>query len=164
MDNNMILNYTISTQAQCSISDLQGSFTLEYSSNNVQVLYNALTVTTATQNAVVYNIQPINSLALQPGSYKVIFDFSAFGTSNESIHTFTLMSPVNIIITDFTVNPTSVSMGSPLTFTANVLNDGELASGQIGMNIVVTGPQSVTRSESASALSPGQSEATARSL
>ena len=158
MGNSITMNYTISTQAVCSISDLQGLFTLEYSGNNVQVLSSTLPVTAATQNAVLYQLTPINSLALHPGDYKTVFDFSTFGTSNESVRTFTLISPVNIIMEDFAVSPDSVSVGSPLTFTANIMNDGELASGAIGVDIVVTGAQSTTISESASALSPGQSE------
>ena len=40
----------------------------------------------------------------------------------------------------------------------NVLNDGQLASGSIGVNIIITGPQNFDFGETASALSPGQSE------
>lgn len=149
--NTINLNYTLFTQAQCSIPTLQGSFALEYSGNNVQVLYDSLT-STATQTPLLYNIPPINSMTLARDSYKAVFDFSAYGTSNQSVQSFVLVSQSNIIITNFTVSPSSVSVGSPLTFTVNVLNDGELASGPIGMNIIITGPQSFTVTESASPL------------
>ena len=151
------LNYTVFSQAQCTSNDLHGSFVLQYSSNNVQVQSVSIS-STATQTHFVYDLPTINSLVLSPGNYKAIVSFSTFGSSNESIREFVMVRPVNVVVTDFAVSPASVDVGSPITFTANIFNDGGLASGQIGVNIVISGPQSITISESASPLSPGQSE------
>jgi hypothetical protein len=154
----MPMNYTIYTQAVCTINNLHGSFAIEYSSNNVQVLSDTLPVTTATQTPTLYSLPPVNSFTLSAGSYKAIVDFSAYKISNESTRTFLMVNPTNIVITNFTESPSSLNIGDPVTFMANVLNDGQLASGPIGMNIVITGPQSITISEPIGALSPGQSE------
>jgi hypothetical protein len=152
------MNYTIYTQAVCTLNNLQGSFSLEYSGNSIQVLSNTLPVTTATETPTLYSLPTVNTLTLYAGSYKAIVDFAAYGISNESTRTFLLVNPTNIMITSFAVSANTFNVGDPLTFTANIMNDGELASGQIGMNIIVTGPQGITISEPASALSPGQSE------
>lgn len=156
--NDILLNYTVFTRASCDISHLQGSFTLEYSSNDVAVLSTSLNVNTVTQNSALYQLLPINSLALQPGGYRAVFDFATYGTSNESAHIFVLVSPINITVQSFAVSPASVSLGSTLAFSANIINNGQLASGPISTSIVIAGPQSVTIHGSASALSPGQSE------
>ena len=151
------LNYTIYTQAQCTINTLQGSLVLQYSGNNVQVLSDPL-VTTAIQSPALYDLPTINSVSLSPDSYRAIVSFSTYGASNESIRSFTLISPVNIILADLSVSPSQASVGLPLTFTMNLVNDGQLASGDIGLNIIINGPQYLDISEPASALSPSQSE------
>jgi hypothetical protein len=156
--NSIALTYMIATQAQCTIPSMEGSFALEYSSNGMPVITDLLS-TTVTQTNTIYNLPVINSADLQPGiSYIAATGFSTFGAINESSETFLLVSPVNIIVSGFSVSPSSTSLGSPITFTVNVLNDGQLASGAIGFNIVITGPQSFTISEAVSALDPGQSE------
>jgi hypothetical protein len=157
LGNYITLNYTIFTEAECTITDMPGSFVLQYLSNGVEVLSNAL-VTTATQTATLYNLPTINSLTLSPDNYAAIVSFSTSGSSGEDTRDFALVSPANIIVTDFTVSPSQVSVGLPVTFTVNLLNDGQLASDAIGVNLIITGPQSFDFNEIVSSLSPSQSE------
>ncbi len=155
--NSITLNYTIFTQAQCTINALQGTFVLQYSGNNVQVLSDPL-FSTAIQSPVLYSLPAVNTLTLSPGSYRAIVNFTAFGASNESVQNLLLVSPVDITLSEFAVNPSQASVGLPLTFTMNLVNDGQLASGTIGLNIIINGPQYFDFGVSASALSPSQNE------
>ena len=67
--NSITLNYTIFTQAQCTINALQGTFVLQYSGNNVQVLSDPL-FSTAIQSPVLYSLPAVNTLTLSPGNLK----------------------------------------------------------------------------------------------
>jgi YVTN family beta-propeller protein len=80
------------------------------------------------------------------------------GNNTVSVVDLTPISPVNVILTGFTVSPSPVSAGLPLTFTVNLLNNGMFASGTIGVNLVITGPQSFAFSYSVAALPPSHSE------
>ena len=156
--NGIVLNYTTNTQTTCSIPSPTGTFTLEYSANSVAVLSNSIFPNAITQTPALYNVPTINSLALTPDNYNAIVDISGSGSSNESSRVFTLVYPVNITVVSFGASPGSVSQGSPITFTMNILNNGQLASGTIGVNIVITGAAGYTITQSANALTPGQSE------
>ena len=97
-------------------------------------------------------------MTLARDSYKAVFDFSAYGTSNQSVQSFVLVSQSNIIITNFTVSPSLSQCRLPAGLHGQRPERRRARIRPIGMNIIITGPQSFTVTESASPLSPGQSE------
>ena len=63
----------------------------------------------------------------------------------------------NVSISSFSTT-SSVVQGSQITFYANLVNTGELASGSMAVNLSISGPSNVLFSEDVSALAPGQNE------
>lgn len=155
---NVNMNYTVVAQAQCAVQNLQGNFILKYKGNGTVVYTNTLTVNTVNQTPATYNLLPINSLTLQPDNYVATINFIALHSSNSSSKTFALLNSANIIVTGFSANPSSVDLNLPITLSVTLLNDGQLASSTIGVNIIITGPKNLNITGSASALSPGQNE------
>ncbi|MDE1857342.1 MAG: hypothetical protein KGH98_04690, partial [Candidatus Micrarchaeota archaeon] len=160
---NYIFNYSIESLASCSISSLGGDFTLTYTSNGAVLLTDPITIGTVTQTNTLYYTSPVNTLALPSGNYVAEVAFSNSFESNSSSKNIELLDPVNITVENFSTS-SSVTQDGPITFDVGLKNVGEFASGTIGINMLIVGPQVYRISQSAGALSPSQGEVVAITL
>ena len=149
------VNYTIKTIAQCSISNLNGYFSLAESGNNE--LNTSQSVSTVSQTPSTYPIN-INTNTLPTGNYAAEVYFKNSGFSNSSSSNFKLMPPANLIITSLATGPANLT--SPIYIYLTVNNSGYYAANSIKLNLSVTGPESSSITQSLSSLSPAQSENT----
>lgn len=155
--NSINLNYTTYTTALCTIQNLAGNITLKYKGNGTVAYFSSLSGN-ALETPVTFNILPINTLALHPSDYIAVLNFSTFKSMNSSSRSITIVNNVNITMTSFSVSPITVALGAPVTFYANITNNGELASNTITIKISIAGPagQNYLLTEPVGALAPNQ--------
>ncbi len=136
--NSINTNYTVKTQQNCNISNANGNFTVETSITR-DVLYTAAVssgpITQTSRNVAL----SFNTLNLSNDTYIGTIILRAFGFSNSSSKTFTLLRGANVTVRNMSA-PSSVTVGSPITITANVYNDGQLSATNMTANITITGP------------------------
>lgn len=149
------VNYTIKTIAQCSISNLNGYFSLAESGNNE--LNTSQSVSTVSQTPSTYPIN-INTNTLPTGNYTAEIYFKNSGFSDSSSSNFKLLPPANLVITSLATGPANLT--SPIYIYLTVNNSGYYAANSIKLNLSVTGPESSSITQTLSSLSPAQSENT----
>ncbi len=109
----------------------------------------------------------ISPSVLQLGTSKATFTENSLNTSNSTSASFPVFSAANILIQSLNVSPSSPSVGSDITLTINVVNDGSLASSNMIWNVKIDGPSGftyVTNTPGLSGLSPGANEVSSFSI
>ena len=149
------VNYTIKTIAQCSISNLNGYFSLTESGNTR--LNTSQSVGTVNQISSTYPVS-INTNTLPAGNYTAEIYFKNSGFTNSSSSNFQLLPPANLVITNLAAGPANFT--SPIYIYLTVNNSGYYAANSIKLNLSVTGPESSSITQNLSSLSPAQSENT----
>lgn len=151
------LTYTAYAQTQCSAAAVPGNLVLSYAGNGIAAYSAPLTLGQLTPTPVEYDIQPIDSSGLIPGNYIAKVSFSMQGASNASSSQIAILTGPDISLADFSASG-PVGVGSPITFTAQLSNSGQLASNAITLAISVGGARQYGVSESVPGLAPGQTE------
>ncbi len=82
----------------------------------------------------------INSTNLAPGVYGVQFYFYSSNYQNSGTASFYIIKPAELLITNFTVQPASVTLGSSPSLIQDLSNIGGLGSTNTTLNIGISGP------------------------
>ena len=133
-------DYTASSKASCTPS--------APSSGYVELYYNGALSSFETMHVPVQQLQAgitsgtisINSTNLTPGSYMVQFYLSSANYKSTASTSFYIIQPASILITNFTVQPSNVTLGSGVSLIQDVSNLGGLGSTNTTLNIAVSGP------------------------
>ena len=153
----MNFTYTANTISPCVAASLSGNLTLRYAGNGTVAFSEPLSMNSLTQYPVETAIPPINSLPLLPDDYSATVAFRTTGFSNSSSKNFALVQGSNVVIISFSAS-TPVGQGDPVTFTANLINQGQLSTNSIEFRVAITGPVGYNISETAPGLAPNQTE------
>ena len=148
---NALVNYTVNTLANCTISGMPGQLVVTNHTNAVFLSEN-LTANAVRAPATTNMLLPTSSFPNGTYTAKINFTYVNFG--NESYAQFKMLSPANVVVTGISVP--SVRQGAPLSVTIRLANKGQLASGNIIVYLNITGPSDFNFSYSVNALSPSQ--------
>ncbi len=149
---NVILSYTVKTQAVCTITNMAGNIVIEKGSNII--VSNAILIPSVSNTPITTNVI-LNTNSLSNGTYSATVSLSGQGISNSSAATFSLLNPPNIIITGINF-PQSVQLGAQATLALSLENTGQYASTNDMLYLSVNGPVPYSNSYSVSGLAPGQ--------
>ncbi len=134
-------NYAIKTLSSCNITTMQGYFNITFQSNGVLAYSNQITANNIGQSANTFALS-FGTTNLINSTYVGTVSFSHNFFTNSSSKTFQLLNPANIVISNLSVSSSSVTTGSPLTFTVGIKNAGQLSASNIIVNLTITGPSS----------------------
>lgn len=149
-------NYTIRTIAACSISDMNGSLVVTNQSGSIVFSEGIVSGPVGNTPSSVRFTIPSNSF--NNGTYTASINFTYINTKNESSSQFKIIRQANITLQSFSVSQSTLSVGSPVSFTSQLKNTGQLASGNVIFYINITGPAKFSFSYPINALSPGQNQ------
>lgn len=159
---NIVLFYSANTLADCSIPSASGTVNvINYTTSSVLFTDDVtLTGITNTVNPTRYTFQTPSTYAMQGEDNGIFTLTSGPNTISSSTTPFYVIRPANIILSNFTISPSSSRTGSTITFTSNVYNDGQLAANNVVLNLKVNEPGggAFLTVDPLLALSPGQSQ------
>ncbi len=81
-----------------------------------------------------------NSTGLPPGRYTAQFNFGSTGYSGTGSTNFYVVRPANISVNNFTVTPNATILGSGISLSQTISNNGGLSAANVTLNIIVSGP------------------------
>jgi len=154
LQGNIILNYTVKTQASCTIPNVSGNITI--ANGNGAVLKNRVSFLNISESPTKGNVL-LATAGLPNTTYSAMISLNGQGSTNTSTSYFDLLNPTNIIITGISMD-TKLSLGSQAAVTINVDNKGQYASTGSTLYLSVNGPATYSNSYNVQGLSPGQQE------
>ncbi len=104
-------NYTVNALSTCSVSNVNGYFSLN--KNSTTILSYPQSISQITSNVLSTQIS-VNSLTIPSGNYVAEVYLQKGGYENSSSVDFELLPPANLSITSFAAGPANLSAPIPL--------------------------------------------------
>jgi hypothetical protein len=162
---NMVVNYSVKTLTPCNIPSLTGNFVI-IDSLSRQVYYTTPITINGISQVPVTGSFSVNSLLSDISTDDATMLLISKNFSNSTTAQFQVISGADIFINSVYVTPSTVTQGSQITLMTNASNLGNLASSNMILNILISGPGgfSYTGNYPIKSLSPVQSEVVSTSI
>ena len=136
----MTFHYTASTAGSCTPSAPFSGYVELYRNGALSSFETMRVAVTPLQAGETSGTISINSANLTPASYTAQFYLSSANYKSTTSTSFYIIKPADLLITNFTVQPSNVTLGSGISFIQDVSNLGGLSSTNTTLNIAVSGP------------------------
>jgi len=146
-----------SLSSECTSPPTSGFITIINNNNDKIAFQNSITVNEINSVLTNYDFQfPTSNLTNTIYNAKVNLTSTSY--TNSSSPTFAALNPPRLVISNFSVSPSSPSKGSAVSFFADISNEGQYATANIPFNLTVSGPAAGGLNVVLPALSPFQEE------
>jgi hypothetical protein len=137
------IGYSTNAIGSCTIPTLTGNVAVTLISTG-SLLYSADFSYSSVGTSMFYNTLTLNSIALGVGNMRASFEFSGAGASNASSASFYVLTPANVVLSNFSALPGSSPVNSQITIGGTASNYGGITAGNVVLNMLFTGPTNVT--------------------